>query len=57
MSTPKSYDLNQFDLDQETRRLRTQALLTWAQESRILVETASQLLIIVIAIAACGQKG
>lgn len=35
MSTPKSYDLNQLDLEQETQRLRMQALLAWSKESQI----------------------
>ena len=33
---PKSYDLNRFNVDREMERLRTQALLGWRQESRIL---------------------
>ena len=33
---PKSYDLNRFNVDHEMERLRTQALLGWRQESRIL---------------------
>lgn len=35
MSTPKSYDLNQLDLDEETQRLRSQALLAWSKESQV----------------------
>jgi ubiquinone/menaquinone biosynthesis C-methylase UbiE len=35
-NTTKSYDLDRFDLDTETKRLRAQALLGWRQESRIL---------------------
>lgn len=34
--TKKSYDLDRFDLDTETKRLRAQAILGWRQESRTL---------------------
>jgi ubiquinone/menaquinone biosynthesis C-methylase UbiE len=42
MTAPKSYDLHQLGLDQETHRLREQARLAWPQESPILVRFGLQ---------------
>ncbi|HEY7350310.1 MAG TPA: class I SAM-dependent methyltransferase [Ktedonobacterales bacterium] len=42
MTAPKSYDLDQLNLDRETLRLREQARLAWPQESPILLRFGLQ---------------
>ena len=42
MTESKSYDPDRLDLDQEIRRLRSQALLAWPQESRKLLQYGLQ---------------
>jgi ubiquinone/menaquinone biosynthesis C-methylase UbiE len=41
-SEQKSYDLERFDLDHESQRLRSQALMAWPQEARILTSFGLQ---------------
>ncbi len=42
MTNPKSYDLDHLHLDQEISRLRTQSLLAWQQELRMLMRFGLQ---------------